>query len=77
LRAGVTHLEASDPRDTRPFQCIFAGRFADALQVAMIDPQVLALQPGLGSVNQFLVESSNARQNVAFCRWLGAGLKKN
>jgi hypothetical protein len=75
LRAGVEQVALDDPRNTRPFQCIFAERFAVAIQSAIRDPQVLDLQPGLGSVNQFLVESSSALQNRDFCRQMGSGLR--
>ena len=74
LRAGVESLALDDPRNTRPFQTIFAERFAAAIQPAICDPRVLELLPGLGSVNQFLVESSNALQNNDFCRRLGGVL---
>lgn len=66
LRAGVAELASDDPANTRPHQVIFAGRFCDALNEAIRDPQVRALRPNLGSVNQFLVESSDALQSVAF-----------
>ncbi len=70
LRAGVDHLPPGDPRDTRPFQVIFAGRFVDAIFAQIEDPRVLALSGNLGSVNQFLVPSSDALQSVSFCRRL-------
>ena len=70
LRAGVEHLPPGDTRDTRPFQVIFAGRFTDALAAEIKDPQVVAFPRFNGSVNQFLVESSDAVQNVQFCRSL-------
>ena len=70
LRDGVESLAPDDPRNTRPHEVIFAGRFVEAIRAAIQDPQVLALIPNLGSVDQFLVESSEARQNVAFCRRL-------
>ena len=70
LRSGVKELALEDPGNTRPHQVIFAERFIRALTSAIHDPQVLALIPGLGSVDQFLVESSNARQDRHFCRSL-------
>lgn len=70
LRAGVDHLPLDDPRNTRPHQVIFAGRFADAITAQIHDPAVRAFPPTLGSVSQFLVESSDALQNTAFCRGL-------
>lgn len=75
LRAGVLELAPDDPTNTRPHQVIFAGRFADALSEAIVDPRVRALRPNHGSVNQFLVESSDALQSVAFCRGLEDDLK--
>lgn len=74
LRGGITELPIDDPRNTRPHQVIFGGRFADALTGAIRDPQVLALPPGLGSVNQFMVESSDALQNTHFRRALREAL---
>ncbi len=70
LRAGITQVALDDPRNTRPHQVIFGGRFADALTAAIQDPAVQALVPELGSVNQFLIESSAALQSNAFCRGL-------
>jgi hypothetical protein len=68
LRGGITELPIDSPRDTRPHQVIFGGRFADAIAAAIRDPRVLALLPGLGSVNQFMIESSDALQNTDFRR---------
>jgi hypothetical protein len=70
LRAGVHELALDDPDNTRPHQVIFGGRFAEALNASIQDPQVRALPSDFGSVNQFLVESSNALQSVSFCRGL-------
>ncbi len=70
LRAGVDDLPLDDPRNTRPHQVIFAGRFADAITTQIHDPAVRAFLPAAGSVSQFMVESSDALQNVAFCRGL-------
>jgi hypothetical protein len=58
------------PGETRPYQVLFAGRFAEAAHAAIQDPRLLALLANIGSVNQFLVESSDALQNVKFCRSL-------
>jgi hypothetical protein len=60
---------------TRPFQVIFAGRFADALRAEIRDPLVLRLPPNFGSVNQFLTESSEARQSTWFQRQVARLLK--
>jgi hypothetical protein len=70
LRAGVSELALEDPRNTRPFQTLFSERFAQAISAAIQDPAVQALRPNLGSVNQFLVESGEALQSIAFCRGL-------
>ena len=61
-------LELDDPKNTRPHQVLFAGRFADAIRTQIHDVEVLALKPNLGSVSQFLVESSPAVQSTDFCR---------
>ena len=63
-------LELNDPKNTRPHQVLFAGRFADAIRDQIRDPEVLALRPDLGSVSQFLVESSTASQSTEFIRGL-------
>lgn len=55
---------------TRPFQVLFAGRFSQATYAAIMDPEVRRLIPFAGSVNQFMVESSDMLQNVQFCRRL-------
>lgn len=68
-------LEVDDPKNTRPHQVIFAGRFADAIRTEIRDPEVLALRPNLGSVSQFLRESCPALQNTAFCRNLEDDLR--
>ena len=59
-----------DYQGTRPHQVIFTPRFEEAIAAAISDPQVLALIPGLGSVNQALVESSGALESIDFCRSL-------
>ncbi|MBE0698891.1 MAG: DUF4037 domain-containing protein, partial [Anaerolineaceae bacterium] len=70
LRAGVDNLALDDPHNTRPFQVIFGGRFTDAILAQIQDPAILSLIRTPGSVNQFLVESSDALQSVSFCRKL-------
>lgn len=72
LHDGVEHLEIDDPRNTRPHQVIFGGRFQSAIYQEIHDPQVLALLPNIGSVNQFLVESGSALESNGFCRVLKA-----
>lgn len=74
LRDGITDLPLDHPRNTRPHQVIFAERFADAISATIQDPQVLALRHQFGSVSQFLVESSNAQQSLAFRRGLADDL---
>ena len=76
LRSGVSELALDDPRNTRPFQCIFGERFADAILAAIQDPAVRAFVPSKGSVSQFLVESSGAVQDSTFCRNLKDDLTK-
>jgi hypothetical protein len=76
LRDGVQDVALDDPRNTRPHQVIFAERICSAVSAAITDPGVLALRPGIGSVNQFLVHSSDALQNVDFCRGLVPLLQK-
>ena len=68
LRSGVEDLADDDPRNTRPFQVIFAGRISAAILKQIQDPSGLSLAATIGSVNQFLVESSDALQSVSFCR---------
>jgi hypothetical protein len=63
-------LALDDPRNTRPHQVIFAGRFVDAIQAEIRDTEVLDLRPNLGSVSQFLRESCPAAQSIDFCRGL-------
>ncbi|MBW6473974.1 MAG: DUF4037 domain-containing protein [Anaerolineaceae bacterium] len=63
-------LALDDPKNTRPHQVLFAGRFVDAIRAQIRDPEVLALRPNLGSVSQFLRESCPAVQSTAFCRGL-------
>ena len=52
----------------RPFQVIHGEKFAAALRSAIEDQEVRALEPYLGSVNQMMVESSDALQNVSVSR---------
>jgi hypothetical protein len=61
-------LAFDDPKNTRPHQVIFAGRFVDAIRAEIRDLEVLALRPNLGSVSQFLRESCPAVQSTDFCR---------
>jgi hypothetical protein len=68
-------LPATSASDTRPHRVLFADRFASALRAEIRDPAVLALRPSLGSVNQFMVESSDALQTVAFARGLRDDLR--
>lgn len=63
--------------DTRPFRVLYASRFAEAIQAEIRDPQVLALLPNLGSVNQFMLESSDALQSVTFTRRLADDLRQS
>lgn len=62
------------PGETRPFRVLFAERYAAAARAAIRDPRVLALRPLIGSVNQFMSESSDAVQSVSFCRGLADDL---
>lgn len=68
LRGGVENLALDDPRNTRPFQVVFAERLADPILAAIEDPIVLSFVRTVGGVNQFLVESSDALQNTQFRR---------
>jgi hypothetical protein len=70
FNAGGGEIALDDPRNTRPHQVLFAGRYADAIRKQIHDPEVLALRPNLGSVSQFLVESSPAIQSNDFSRGL-------
>jgi hypothetical protein len=70
LPSGLDNLARDDPRNTRPFQVIFGGRFTDAILKQIRDRAILSQIRTSGSVNQFLVESSDALQSVAFCRKL-------
>lgn len=62
-------VEVSSFHD-RPFQVLHSERFAEALLAAIQDESVRRLPPFAGSVNQFLVESSDVLQNVKWCRRL-------
>jgi len=68
LRSGVDNLALDDPRNTRPHQVIFAGRFSDAIYAQIQDPAVRSFVRVSGSVSQFMVESSDALQNTTFRR---------
>ena len=70
LREGVEKLELDDPRNTRPFQVLFSERFTDSIYAQIQDPAVLSAMRVAGSVNQFLIESSDALQSIRFCRSL-------
>lgn len=70
LRAGVPEVALNDPRNTRPFQVIFGERFGDAIFNLIEDPAILHGFCRSGSINQFLVQSSDAIQSVSFCRAL-------
>jgi hypothetical protein len=63
LRDGVPDLPLDDPRNTRPHRVIFAGRIAEALYTALDRPQDFPPLPIIGSVNTFMVPSSDALQN--------------
>jgi len=75
FNAEKRELEQNDPRNTRPHQVIFAGRFVDAIRAGIHNPDVLALRPNLGSVSQFLRESCPAVQSTDFCRSLEDDLR--
>lgn len=68
-------LALDDPKNTRPHQVIFAGRYVDTIRREIRDPEVLALRPNLGTVSQFLKESCPAAQSTAFCRGLEDDLR--
>ena len=52
----------------RPFQVAHGEKFSEAIQNAIQDKKVRALPPYFGSVNQFMVESSDALQTVSATR---------
>ena len=52
----------------RPYNVIHGEVFSEAIQDAIQDEAVRALPRYIGSVNQFMVESSNALQNVTETR---------
>ena len=68
LREGVTELTDDDPRNTRPFRVAFGKRISDALLAQIQDKTLTKIARLFGSVNQFLVESGDALQDVGFCR---------
>ena len=57
----------------RPFQVMFGGRFADALLESITDPDVRALPPYLGGIDQY-IDSTDALNNLplhhAIRRWI-------
>jgi hypothetical protein len=67
LREGIDNLALDDERNTRPFQVVFAERIRQALWQEIQDPELLSIGNAYGSVNQFLVESSDALQCTTFC----------
>lgn len=75
FNAEQRELSLDDPKNTRPHQVIFAGRFVDAIRAGIHNPDVLALRPNLGSVSQFLRESCPAVQSTDFCRSLEDDLR--
>ena len=77
LREGVENLDLDDPRNTRPFQVLFSERFTKSIYAQIQDPTVLSALRAAGSVNQFLVESSDALQSIRFCRCLKDDLLLN
>lgn len=70
FNAGKGELTLDDSENTRPHQVLFTGRFVDAIREQIRDSKVLGLRPNLGSVSQFLVESSPAVQSTEFSRGL-------
>ncbi len=77
LASGIPDLALDDPGNTRPHQVIFAGRIVAAIYSAIHDPAVLGLIPHIGSVSQFMTPSSDALQNIRFCRSLAQHLKQS
>ena len=65
----------NDNRNTRPFQVVFAERVRQAIWEMISDERLLSIGNTYGSVTQFLVESSDALQSVAFCRKTGTIFK--
>lgn len=67
---------APRPFFERPFQVMFAARFADALMGSIVDPEVLALPPHLGGLDQY-IDSTDAMNALGLHRairgWIGDG----
>lgn len=70
LRDGFTELPLDHPRNTRPHQVIFGGRFVEAISALITDPAVKALRPQVGSVSQWISPSALALDLIPFCRGL-------
>lgn len=64
---------APRPYFNRPFQVLFAERFADALIDAISDPEVLAMPRHLGGIDQY-IDTTDGREwidlHLAIRRWL-------
>lgn len=58
----------------RPYLVIHGDRFAAALLASIQDPEVLALQPGVGAVDQFVDSTNVLRSGQARMRGLFSGL---
>lgn len=56
------------PFHERPYLVIHADRFASALMATVRDPDVLALRPGVGAVDQFVDSTDVLRPGVAHTR---------
>ena len=65
---------ASRPFFGRPFQVLFAERFARALTESISDSTVRVLPPDLGGIDQF-IDSTDALANPALRDWLRQGLR--
>ena len=59
---------ATRPYYDRPYQVLFAGRFAEALLATVADESLRALPFGVGSINQFV--DSDITELPRFGRWL-------
>ena len=58
--------ERVSPFHGRPFNVIHGEQFAEALAAQISDPQVRALPPNAGSINQW-VESVDVLDDVKLC----------